>query len=224
MNKVFLDGKRVREYEKLEQFEIKMMGDNNYLELHSFEGEGIVYVYMRGTNNVFRFGKSNTVKNSIGINFWAAPNVEPNKSQIIIGDNNFFNGSGNSIIGPLTTKIVIGDGNLFAGNITVWGRNDHIVYDVKTKKRLNKDVDVDLGSNNWICEAVTILPGASLRTHSVVALGCILNKSIDEDNVLIAGVPAQVKKRGINWSRACKDDDIDYNNNLKLNLKEEYGF
>lgn len=221
MNKVFLDDKRVRDLKTLKQFDVVLKGNDNTLELHSFEGSGKVYVFMTGSNNVFRFGVGNIVNNDIGINFWSAPNVSPANSQIIIGDNNYFNGSENSIIGPLNTRIIIGDGNLFAGHIKIWGRNDHIIYDVKTKKRLNVDRDVVIGSSNWICECSTILPGAELGNNSVLALGSILNKPIKVNNVLVAGVPAAVKKEGINWSRACNYGDIDYDNNNSLKNKEQ---
>ena len=221
MNRVFLDGKRVREVETIRQFIITLKGNDNTLELHSFKGNGKVYIYMSGSNNMFKFGVGNIVNNDIGINYWSTPNVLPTNSQILIGDGNYFNGSGNSIIGPLSTKIVIGNGNLFAGHIKIWGRNDHIIYDAKTKKRLNEDSDVVLGSSNWICECSTILPGAKLGNYSVLALGSILNKPINKDNVLVAGVPAVIKKEGINWSRACNYDEIDYENNT--NLKEKGG-
>ena len=220
MNKVYLDGERVRDFESLEQFKITMSGQDNVVELHSFEGRGEIFVYMTGTNNRLLFGKGNVVNNSIGINFWSAPNIEPHGSEIVIGDYNYFNGSGNSIIGPLTTKIKIGNRNLFAGNIVIWGRNDHIIYDVETRKRLNVDKDIDLGSSNWICEKVTVLPGASLGKNSVLGLGSVLNKPIKKNNVLIAGVPATIKKERINWSRACNYDEIDFNNNNNIKRKD----
>jgi acetyltransferase-like isoleucine patch superfamily enzyme len=175
---------------------------------------------MTGVNNRFSFGKGNVVNNSIGINFWGAPGVEPHGSEIVIGDYNYFNGSGNSIIGPLTTKIKIGNKNLFAGNIVIWGRNDHIIYDIETRKRLNADKDIDLGSSNWICEKVTVLPGASLGENSVLGLGSVLNKPIKKNNVLIAGVPAVIKKEGINWSRACNYDEVDFDDNINLKRKD----
>lgn len=224
MNRVFLDGKRIRNYRDLEQYDITMLGDDNCLELSSFEGVGRIHIYMTGTNNVFKFGKGNVVNNDMNINYWDGPNKKPCGSQIIIGDGNYFNGSNNGFIAPLTTKIRIGEGNLFAGSIKIWGRNDHIIYDIKNKARLNNDEDIDLGSNNWICENVTILPGAKIGKNSVVALGSILNKKIKQDNVLVAGVPAQIKKESINWSRACNYDDIDFDNNLNIKGKEENGF
>lgn len=216
MNEVFLDGEIVRDCSALEQFKISMSGKNNRLELKSFSGSGKVYIYISGKNNLFSFGSGNTVKNDIAINFWGAPEKEPSGSQIIIGNGNYFNGSGNSIIGPLTTSIIIGNGNLFAGNIKIWGRNDHIVYDCNSKERLNNDADINLGSNNWICEAATILPGAGLKDNSILALGSILNKDIPKSNVLIAGVPAKIKREGVNWSRACNYEDIDFKNNMNI--------
>ena len=216
MNKIFLDGKRVWDINNLEQFDVKMLGDDNRLDLTSFVGSGKIYIYISGHDNVFSFGKNNVVNNDMGINYWNSFKKEPCGSRIVIGDNNYFNGSGNSIIAPLTTELKIGDGNMFAGHIKVWGRNDHIIYDKSSRKRLNNDCDINLGSNNWICEGVKILPGAGLKQGSVLALGSILNSRIEKSNVLIAGVPARVKREGIAWSRACNYEDIDFNNNVIL--------
>lgn len=55
-------------------------------------------------------------------------------------------------------------------------------------------VDADpiiIGDNVWIGANACILPGVRLGNHVVVAAGAVVTKSFDEDDILIAGVPAR---------------------------------
>ena len=122
-------------------------------------------------------------------------------AKIIIKDNNIFNGSNNLIIGPLDKKLEIGNNNLFANHIIFRCRNDHLIY------------------NNWICEYVTFLPKAKIKNNTVVSTGTIVNKEINESNVLLVGRPVTIKRRNINWSISSSKEKIDYDNSIKL--KEE---
>lgn len=54
---------------------------------------------------------------------------------------------------------------------------------------------VHIGNNVWIGRQVMILPGSSVKDHTVVAAGAVVTKDISECNVLLAGIPAEIKKR-----------------------------
>ena len=53
----------------------------------------------------------------------------------------------------------------------------------------------------WIGNQVTILKGVTIENNSVIGTGSIVTKSINESNVVITGVPAEIVKRDINWCR-----------------------
>lgn len=55
-------------------------------------------------------------------------------------------------------------------------------------------LDITIGMGSWICAGAIILPGVSIGRYSVVAAGAVVTKS-SEEGVLLAGVPATVKKR-----------------------------
>lgn len=217
MNKVYLNNKEVINYRELKQYRLTINGDNNELFLNDFEGNSIIYISIDGDNNKFLLGKKNIIKNDLSINFWNTADQTVNGSNIEIGDNNFFNGSNIVIISPLNTTLKIGNGNLLAGNITFWGRNDHIIYDIKSKKRLNNDRNIIIGNENWIGQSTTFLPGAEIMNNTVVGYGTLVNKKIAKNNVLIVGVPAKIKRKNINWSRASKENNIDFQKNLNIN-------
>lgn len=53
--------------------------------------------------------------------------------------------------------------------------------------------EVNIGDNCWIGAGAIILPGVTIGNGSVVAAGALVNKDVP-DNVMVAGVPAVVKK------------------------------
>lgn len=130
------------------------------------------------------------------------------------------NGQNNKIISPITTNLHIGNGNLFASDITIWGRNDHVIYDIDTGEQLNGDKQIYIGDNNWVCNNVSFLPGGIIKNNCVVGYGTLLNKEFCQNNVLIAGAPPKVRRENINWSVSSDIDRIDKNNNLKIKEKE----
>ena len=48
-----------------------------------------------------------------------------------------------------------------------------------------------IGDNCWIAANAVILPGVVLGDHTVVAAGAVVNKSFEEGNCVIGGVPAK---------------------------------
>lgn len=58
---------------------------------------------------------------------------------------------------------------------------------------------VSIGDHVWISSRVIINKGAEIPDNSVVAAGSVVTGKFVEPNILLAGVPAAVKKRNINW-------------------------
>ena len=58
-----------------------------------------------------------------------------------------------------------------------------------------KEDPIIIGDNCWLATNATILPGVRLENHVIVAAGAVVTKSIPEDYVIIAGVPACVEKK-----------------------------
>lgn len=48
-----------------------------------------------------------------------------------------------------------------------------------------------IGDNCWIAANAIILPGVKLGNHTIVAAGAVVNKSFEEGNCIIGGVPAK---------------------------------
>lgn len=113
----------------------------------------------------------------------------------------------NSII-ELRDGVAIGDycylggaGGLFIGENTITGQyvsfhpENHVWSNVKPGK-LNGVTrqGIAIGENCWIGAKATILDGSIIGNNSIVAAGAVVTGKFP-DNVLIAGVPAKVKRQ-----------------------------
>jgi hypothetical protein len=54
---------------------------------------------------------------------------------------------------------------------------------------------VVLGDHTWLGANSVILPGVKLGNHVYVAAGSVVDQSFEEDDILLAGVPAKVVKK-----------------------------
>ena len=54
--------------------------------------------------------------------------------------------------------------------------------------------DIMVGNGSWLCAGVIVTPGVCIGKKNVIAAGAVVTKST-EDGVLMAGVPAVIKKR-----------------------------
>jgi len=83
-------------------------------------------------------------------------------------------------------KIIIGENSTLAYGTTILTTAD--------PNGPYKKAPVVIGDNVWIGANVTILPGVTIGDYVVVAAGAVVTKDVPS-GVLVAGVPAIVKKR-----------------------------
>ena len=58
---------------------------------------------------------------------------------------------------------------------------------------------VDIGEHCWVCRNVTLLKGTKLEKNTIVGNRSVVTKAFSEPGVVIAGNPAKIVKRDINW-------------------------
>lgn len=90
--------------------------------------------------------------------------------------------------------------NVTLGNHT-WlaGKNSQIWTHGSLHTKLDKDLSVTIGDHVYIGSAVRIAPGVTLKNTVLVGLGSVVTSSIEQNEVVIAGNPATVVKKQIDW-------------------------
>jgi acetyltransferase-like isoleucine patch superfamily enzyme len=103
-------------------------------------------------------------------------------------------------------NITIGEECMFSREIEVRTTDAHSVIDVATGQRINAPGDIAIGDHVWIGLRSIIQPGVHIANDVIVGALSFVSKSIDESSVVAAGVPAEIKKRGVTWDRRRVDE------------------
>lgn len=178
---------------KLKGLKADFNGDNNYIEIaepiKKLSADIVV---------------SNNVSIIIGPNFYGYFRVMKEfggnaKNNIRIGKNVCFNGHCRLELAHGGGDVSIGDGCLFSWNIEIRTGDWHAIFDRNTKEVVNHNKSVVIGNHVWIGSDVKILKGVHLANNTIVGTGSIVTKSFEEECTAIAGNPAKIIKRNINW-------------------------
>ena len=124
---------------------------------------------------------------------------------------NVFIGKGYSAVSPVCifanekTNVHIGFNCLFARDVFIRTSDMHMIYDLKTKKRINPNKDVFIGDHVWVGQGVHILKGAVIGSGSIIGDGALCtNDKIDKVNCVYIGSPAKKHREDIVWTiRGC---------------------
>ncbi len=121
-------------------------------------------------------------------------------------------------------SVTIGDHCMFALHVRIRPSDGHILHDINTKELLNKGEDVIIGNHVWIGLNCTFLKGAEVSDDTIIGANSLVNKKFDEKNVVIAGSPAKIIKRDVNWDRRSPeiyDEFIELEKKRKITMDHE---
>lgn len=147
-------------------------------------------ISINGSNNVVEIGEN--VKVNLGDIY-----IEDNGNKVVIDKDT--NICGQTHLACIEGKsIYIGKDCLLSSEIVFRTGDSHSILDMEGK-RINPSEDIVIGDHVWIGHRVLINKGVIIPKNSVVGTGAVVTKSFDEENVVLAGVPAKIVKHNINW-------------------------
>lgn len=125
--------------------------------------------------------------------------------RIAIAENAIVEFGGNSDINCFS-KITIRKGLKIGEDCTIsWDcqflDSDFHQIEYEGKKKYNIAEPIIIGDHVWIGASVSILKGVNIPKGCVVAANSVVTNSFEEENLLIAGNPAKVVKKNIQWKR-----------------------
>lgn len=118
-----------------------------------------------------------------------------NGGKLTLGKNFAISGT-TSII--CSKEITIGDNVQFSWNSLVMDSDAHRVFDTYGNV-MNPSAPIQIGNKVWIAANTTILKKTRIGNNCVVAGNSVVNRAIDGDNHIIAGIPANVVKEISGW-------------------------
>ena len=99
------------------------------------------------------------------------------------------------------SMVEIGEDCMFSFETSIDCSDTHSIYDCVTKDLVNLGKYVKIGNHVWIGRNVHICKNTTIPDNCVIGTHSVLTKNFDVTNSVIAGIPAEIKKSNINWSR-----------------------
>ena len=98
-------------------------------------------------------------------------------------------------------RVIIGKNCMLSYGVFIRTDDSHTIYNTTTKQVINVSKDVEIGNHVWLASNCQILKGSAIPSNCVVGTNSVVTKAFNEENCVIAGNPAKVVKRDINWDR-----------------------
>lgn len=176
------------------QAEFNIQGNNNIIIIHPGAYLSNVSFNIYGDNHRIIIGKDCQFNGCC--NIWA----EDQNCMISIGKNTTFEGVHLSATEP-DSKLTIGEDCMFSYDIDVRTGDSHSIISKINGQRTNYARDILFGDHIWVASHCIFTKGTRVASNSIVGTGSLVNKAFDVENVLIAGRPARIMKKDIEWSR-----------------------
>ena len=100
------------------------------------------------------------------------------------------------------SRVSIGDDSQLSWGVDVWCTDAHTITDLEGNPVTYAE-SIEIGRHVWVGKDVKIGKNVRIADNSIVGWGSIVTNRFDEPNVILAGTPAKIVKRGINWDRKC---------------------
>ncbi|MRI02608.1 acyltransferase [Kriegella sp. EG-1] len=178
---------------------ITINGINNTINIGAESFFNNVEIFISGNSNRIEIDK--LVSFNKGGSLW----IEDENCKITIGMNSTFEDA-HLAATESNSMISIGSNCLFAYDIDVRTGDSHAILDMNTKKRINAAQNVSIEDYVWVGAHVSILKGTLIAANSIVATRSVVTKKFEQNNIILAGIPAVAIKNNIIWTRERTPD------------------
>lgn len=176
------DNQFIGELPKLKNSQININGSNNILVC---EDEVIL------ANSRIDFNGNNSILYLSSSTFQYFLNISINGNNVcFIGKNNYFNGR-TTIVLSESKNVVIGDDCLFSYAVAIRVADVHLVYDSRTRKRLNYSKSIYIGDHVWLGQNSMIFKGTKIGSGSLIGAGSVVSNKKIPSNTTFAGSPVR---------------------------------
>ena len=193
-------------------------GNNNILSIESQRMSKNFVINLYGNNNKIFIENDSSIDS---LNISIGNHYPINNATVRIGKGCWFGGV-RIVIESDGSELNIGDDCVMSTGILIrLGEYPHLIFDKISGKYLDESVQLNIGNHTWLGESCTILKNAGIPDGSIVGTSAVVTKKFDEENIIIAGNPATIRKRNIFWERDVSklDKSSKYYASLK-NYKE----
>lgn len=126
-------------------------------------------------------------------------NISINGNNIcFIGKNNYFNGQLHLVLSE-SKNITIGNDCMFSHGISIRTSDVHLLYNSKTKERINYSKSVYIGDHVWIGQGAIILKGTQIASGATIGANSVVSNKRIPSNTTFVGSPARLLHEDTFW-------------------------
>tara|TARA_B100001093_G_scaffold221276_1_gene212233 strand:- start:523 stop:1260 length:738 start_codon:yes stop_codon:yes gene_type:complete len=176
-------------------------GKNNKIEIGDVEIPSTVTLKIFGNNNHIKIDSIFCTK-ALDIRIGVKESLVSNNCRIHFGKNFWSESNLQLLLYNHENKLDVGDDCLFSNNITIrLGDRPHLIFDATTGEFTDISDGVFIGDHVWVGEAVYITKNVTIPNDCILAIKSVVTKRFEEANCVIAGNPAKVVKKNVQWIR-----------------------
>lgn len=181
-------------YETIPALKISISGNNNTCVLFKpfcdFSGS---HLDIGNDNTYVEIGPLCTIQNvHMRLRFGTSQKLKIGARTIIYGG---------AIVLDEDSCCYIGSDCLMAGNFSIWGSDGHSIIDKETGHLLNRvQKPVIIEDHCWFGLSCTCLKQTHISKNSIIGAHSVVSGDINEENVVICGIPGKIVKHGCDWS------------------------
>lgn len=185
----------------LQQVKFEIEGDHNTIVIAAGARLSQTQFLIQGSHNRIVIGSDCTINQSC---LW----IQDDRAQIHVGEKTTIAAAHIGVADP-DGCITIGADCMLSHGIEIRCGDSHVVLDLTTGQRLNQAHYVTIKPHVWLGMHMRMLKDLAIGTHSVVAAGAIVTKSISSHS-LAAGIPIQARRENITWicAKATSSNDF----------------
>lgn len=143
-----------------------------------WEVEGEVHFY---GNALFKFGSKISVGQGASLYIGDGFRISPNSSIVCFKSMRF------------------GDNVRISWETILMDTDFHTIKTLEGEK-INPPKEINIGNNVWIGMRATIMKGVTIENNNIIGTNSLVNKSIAGSFQIIAGNPAKVIKKDVDWN------------------------
>lgn len=183
---------------------IFISGKNNEVIIEKNSVINFLNLSIVGDNNRVFIDENFCAATSFCLTIGNLPNIFAKNTSVEIGSNTCIR-SLFCVLYENSSFLKIGKDCMFSDNIEIWGTDTHSVLDLDGNI-LNKAKGVEIGNHVWIGKDVKIGKAAKISDDSIVSFGSVVYSKFNDKNIVIAGNPANIKRRNITWCRETPEN------------------
>lgn len=181
---------------KLKYLKVSVRGKNNKIYVNSDMDENSrISLIVFGDNNIIKINTRRFINADIvvGLN-----DVNIHNSFLLIDDDTSINGV-KILMSESGSRVVIGKDCMFSSGVEMWCSDTHCVLDLQGNL-LNVGKFIEVGNHVWVGKDVHFTKNTKVSNNSIVGWLSNVTSQFNEENVILAGNPAKIVKRNIQWS------------------------